>query len=74
MRSRQQGTEITDTEITAACSELEDALLTLLDERDNDTHYDAAQEHLKVLSQMADALLDTENHADLAGLYGLPSQ
>ena len=50
-------TEITDTMITEACRELEDALLTLLAEPDNNTHYDAAQDALSALSGYADALL-----------------
>lgn len=66
-------TTITDTEISAACAELEDALLTLLAERDNNTHYDAAQDHLNALGQMADALLDAEDDADLGGPYGMPA-
>lgn len=55
---------ITDTEIRDACSELEDALLTLLEERDNQVHYDASKDLLKTLGQMADALIYTEEHDD----------
>jgi len=66
--------DITEAEITDACSELETVMLTLFEERDNDAHYDAIQDCLRTLGAMADALLDEEDHADLGGLYGLPDQ
>jgi len=67
--------DITEAEISNTCSELELAMLTLFEERDNDAHYDATQDCLRTLDAMADALLlGEEDHADLGGQYGLPDQ